>query len=68
MASGREYIPSRQYSDGLGPLDAHIEWGRAENGDLILNVVTNNGEFGAGLHLNRVAIADLIADLANAIR
>lgn len=63
-----DYIPSRSYISGFGPLDAHIEWDRDEfSGDLVLNVVTQNGEYGAGIYLNRVAIADLIADLAKCL-
>jgi hypothetical protein len=61
-------IPSRKYMDGFEPMDAHIEWDRDEStGDLVMNVVTNNGEHGAGITLNRVAIADLIADLAKTL-
>ena len=64
-----EYIPSKTYGTGFGPLDSSIDWDRDETtGDLILNIVTRNGEHGAGISLNRVAIADLIADLALALR
>lgn len=63
------YIPSRTYIDGFGSLDASIQWDRDETtGDLIMNVVTRNGEHGAGISLNRVAIADLIEDLAKCLR
>ena len=65
---GNWSTPSRNYVTGFGPLDAHIEWDRDEtSGDLVLNVVTQNGEHAAGINLNRVAIADLIADLAKSL-
>lgn len=62
-------IPSRQYTTGFGPLDSHIEWDQDEStGDLVMNIITQNGEHGCGITFNRVAITDLIADLALALR
>lgn len=63
-----DFIPSRSYPTGFGPLDSHIQWDRDESsGDLVMNVVTMNGDHAAGIILNRVAITDLIADLAKAL-
>lgn len=64
-----QYIPTRSYGTGFGPLDSSIDWDRDETtGDLVLNIVTRNGEHAAGITFNRVALADLIADLALALR
>ena len=58
----------RRIIDGNGPLDARLEIELAEYAEgVILNVSSNNGEHGAGIHLNRVAIVDLIGMLAKAL-
>jgi hypothetical protein len=67
MASGREYVPMQTFTDGFGPLDARIVWHRGENGVLIMDVVSQNGEHACGIRLPRAAIVDLIAELAKSL-
>lgn len=64
-----EYIPTRSFSDGIGYWDASIDWERDDvDGDLVMNLTTNNGELSCGIRLNRTAIVDLIGELAKSLR